>query len=497
LIRCGEFPEKDYCVFVTPDCTLEAAGGCTREYLESVNYDVSKVYGTNGAALCYVSDVTIAQVDDNAWIHSATMADDPDTAVGLCVYVYSPTGPKIGVFEITDIDSINNIVELAGFDLSYDTNYTVVMGGALKSLEWAFEAPAYNFVTGTSYNCFVYTNKDESSSSITTNISITTANDGNKTANTQVYIVGFAVTPGDLEDGGAFYQSALASYRDGVSENYPVLDGTGLTNIFSLGACENIQFRNLYMKGCSSYAITDGANISYNTGMVGCKATDLDVLMLCDYRYFVCDYFNVSCATATSSPGVSVAIDRCVWVNASTTIHTAAATTSIHAVNNLFVGGRWALQSGAYIQFYYNNVFYNQAECAVAINSPGSQINSNNIAYMSSAAGNLFRSNATPFGGGTILLADNNCVWSAEGQVTNKLAGNGTDLIRDFYWGWSDTQERNPMFRNVNGKDFRPTSSPVKAGGIPSLYDESSSIGVPLNTGRKTSKVNSGSLFGN
>jgi len=79
---------------------------------------------------------------------------------------------------------------------------------------------------------------------------------------------------------------------------------------------------------------------------------------------------------------------------------------------------------------------------------------------------------------GTILLADNNCIWSAGGKLTSKLASvYGT--VNDFDWP-ATTIEEDPLFANPTGYDFRPQNPKVKSGGIKTLYGETQPIGLPI-----------------
>ena len=469
---------KPYCVFATNNCTNTKAGGCTKAYLTSVSGDVSKVYGTNGAPLA--SDTNITQTSATTFTSSA-IADDADTAVGLVAYVEwtENSATASGLYELTAFDPETDSITLGTFYGTPDSGKLdlLYLGGAWQSVEYVIETG--NFVNAAVYSCFVYTNK--TSETPTSYLVITTNNDGNNQYNNHLYIVGFKATVGDLDIGGAYYQSPLDALRSGISANYPQLNGNGGSYIVSLsGNLYNIQFRNIYFTNCTSAAIYDGTNTTTNLGFVNCRSSSVGRFVNCEYEYLTNCYLNYIDTTVPCVASSNVAVTNCIFKPTSNTgtTTTVTATNSIQAVGNIFIDGVRGLQSVSHIQYYLNNVFYGQTEAAIKLHMNGSQITSNNIAYLAATSDNMFGSwlnNGTDYG--TILLADNNCIWSAGGKLTNKLESvYGT--VNDFDWP-ATTIEEDPLFANPTGYDFRPQNPKVKSGGIKTLYGETQPIGLP------------------
>jgi len=470
---------KPYCVFATNDCTNTKAGGCTKSYLNSVSGDVSKVYGTNGAPLA--SDINITQTSATTFTSSA-IADDADTAVGLVAYVEwtEDSATASGLYELTAFDPEADSITLGTFDGSPDAGKLdlLYLGGAWKSVEYVIETGIY--VNAAVYSCYVYTNK--TSETPTSYLVITTNNDGNNQYNNHLYIIGFKTTAGDLDIGGAYYQSPLDALRNGISANYPAINGNNSAYIVSTtGNLQNIQFRNIHFTNCYVSAVEDSAYVTYEMGLVNCHFSNVGRAVSCDYTYLYNCYVNYRDTILSCINGNGIILLNSIFKPTSSTgtVSTITSYISLSAVGNIFIGGVRALQCPKYHQYYANNIFYGQTEAAVKLHYNGTQITSNNIAYLASASDNMFGSwlnDGSDYG--TILLADNNCIWSAGGKLTNKLASvDGT--VNDFDWP-ATTIEEDPLFANPTGYDFRPQNPKVKSGGIKTLYGETQPIGLPI-----------------
>jgi hypothetical protein len=308
---------------------------------------------------------------------------------------------------------------------------------------------------------------------------------GDVANNIKLKISGFNQTPGDMDAGGAYYQSAYEAYLDGIDSACIVdIDGDGgAFSIIEIDAKENVEFANLYFhttdKSVGNHCVyiksqSDGFVFEHcffddaYRGIAG-----LDNAFGPANGTLVKNCYsgpNIEKGAIAKITGVLNFVVGCV-LNPATGTAGVIVEGSGGIFDNLVVNGGNAV-AGYGSVYIKNNTIYNSSLSAVFIHDSGSTVVVRNnilVPHQDAKAIQIYTA------GGSVRN-DYNCIWGADG---NQLAtpfqtlksGGVAPVLGD------NSVEVDPDFADAAGGDFRPRNPSVLRGGQKDV------VGNPTQTG--------------
>jgi len=303
--------------------------------------------------------------------------------------------------------------------------------------------------------------------------------------NVKVRITGFHTTPGDMDVGGAYYQSPLDAYLSGIDTDCIVdIDGNnGAFSIMKIDAKENIEFGNFYFHN------TDKA-----TGHQCIEVSNQSDGLLFDRCFFDDAYRAIAGTGLVLAPVDGMLIRDCyggsTWTKPSTHIKlTGVLNFVVRSVwdgcgsavagsggffGNLAVGGVNVFTGNGSV-YIKNNTVYNCTGGAIFLHYNNAvAIVCDNI-LVPNQSGYAIKINT---GGGSVRN-DYNCIWGADGNqlatpfITFKSGGTAPVL-------GGHSIEADPKFVNPASGDFRPRNKSVLRGGQPDTVGNATQMGAIL-----------------
>jgi hypothetical protein len=306
--------------------------------------------------------------------------------------------------------------------------------------------------------------------------------------NIKLRINGFHTTPGDMDAGGAYYQSSYEAYLNGIDSNCIVdIDGNdGWFSIVEIDAKENIEFGNLYLHNTYIYVgnhcvyvknQSDGLGFDRcffddaSRGIAGLGNINAPVDGLLIKNCYSGP--NLEKGTLAKVTGVLNFVIGCV-LDISPGKAGIIVEGSGGIIGNLVINGGNAVTGNGSVCIE-NNTVYNCSLAAVFVhNANATVIVRNNILVPDKDA---YAINIYTAGGS--VRNDYNCLWGSDGNQlatpfgTIKSGGAPPTL-------GPNSIETDPEFVDVGGSDFRPRNPPVLRGGEPDAIGNATQMGAIL-----------------
>ena len=317
---------------------------------------------------------------------------------------------------------------------------------------------------------------------------LTPTGSGDIANNVKIRISGFNTTPGDMDEGGAYYQSPFEAYLDGIDSACIVdIDGNGSAfSVMEIDGQDNLEFSNLYFHNTDTLVGNHCVCVKSQSGGLlfsrcffddayrGIAGVDnanapVDGLLIKNC-YGGPNFAKGALAKVT---GVLNFIIGCV-LDVNTTKGGIAVEGSGGILDNLVINGGNAVTANGSVCIEHNTI-YNSLYSAVFVhNAPASAIVRNNILVPDKDANAIYIHTA----GGSVRN-DYNCIWGADGNqlatpfATSKLGGVAPVL-------GDNSIEVDPEFVDAAGGDFRPRNPQVLRGGEPDVTGTVTQMGAKI-----------------
>ena len=313
--------------------------------------------------------------------------------------------------------------------------------------------------------------------------SLSPTGSGDVALNIRLTVKGFNTTPGDMDLGGAYYQSGLDAYLSGIDSDCIVdIDGNGSAfSIIQIDAKENIEFSNLYFHNTDTLL---GNHCVY----VKNQSNGL----LFDRCFFDAAYRAVAGLDNAYAPVDGALVRNCYGGSN----HAKSSHIRLTGVLNFFVRNVWngcggqVEGSGGFFGnlavgganaftgngsvYVKNNTAYNCDNAIFVHNANALAIVRNNI-LAPNQSGRAIKINTD---GGTVRN-DYNCIWGADGNqlatpFESAKSGGTVPVLGDH------SIEVDPDFVDAANGDFRPRNRSVLRGGEPDTVGDPIQMGVIL-----------------
>ena len=432
------------------------AGGCTKDWFDNSFTQLGDIMGSNGQPLIADADATLAEYDTNKKVTRAS-GDFTGIEVGMVAYI-SDGGGEIttGRYKITTVAGDNSYIYVDGLVCSGNSagDVTINIGGAFDSID---NAICQGNLDASGYEVDVYTNKDETlSSSLTPDWAA---------ASKTTKVVGFYESPGDMDCGGDYYESAMEIHRNGgsvTSTKTVTWDGDGTNmDLLVLNNTElGTEWRNITFTNVSGgNYLVEPASGADNHAFVNCRFVGV---LSNDYLFRTRNYFlvlgcyfnatNTAYACIYGSGGNAVLSVNSVFDNKSATYGL-----GYGVIRSIFMGCYCIGGSSGIICTYDTNnfigcVFYNQTSRCIWL---GSQDN-----VCTNLINNIFYAND----GCKVLDLTKGHLVTSINNLCYPISGSLTDLPE-----WGVSLEVDPKFMDAANGDFRlkPDSPCINGGYTP------------------------------
>ena len=446
---------------------LAEAGGCTKVW-----WDAEVAASDEATAMAKLMTATGGPIiTENACAY--TVADDKITQVGIfggaevgmVVYVIENPVPGVDVdtgrYKITDVDVGGDWIECDGINGAGNASVDIEIGGAFDTLHNACDD-----TSAAIYSVWIYTNLAETLAG-----AITITAGGSNTRNTFKRILGFNTVPGDMDRGGAYYESPFEILQNGIidSSKTVVIDADGdVTNFehFVISG-DNLIVANIYFYNSTDKEAIAFSGRPYNIVLRNCRFSDVKSAfnsiadhILVDSCYTHNDFSNHSYGTQ----GMNTVFLNCVGtvVAGKTFINIAATSGSV--IGCLVIGGQYAVQflnAGAN-GLVMNCTFYDTTIHGVRISNGAGAVVLNNILALAPGAVGLFAQTQ-----GCFMYNDYNCFIESDGTPLT-VGGHGTGYEAPEIGEHSI--EVDPLFVDASNNDFRlKSNSPCRRVGKPTV----------------------------
>ncbi|MHC5059706.1 MAG: hypothetical protein ACYTFK_01285 [Planctomycetota bacterium] len=308
---------------------------------------------------------------------------------------------------------------------------------------------------------------------------------GDVELNIKITISGFNTTPGDMDEGQAYYQSAYEAYINGIDSGCIVdIDGDGgAFSIMEIDAKDNIKFKHLYLHNTDALTYNhcvEVQNLSDGLGLERCFFDDA--------------YRAIAGSSSDYAPTDGALISNCyvgpTWNKTGTCVRISGLLNFIvkntgnqcglqvegsgGILGNLMIGGANTLTGNGSV-YIENNTVYNCTLAAIFIHNPDANaIVQNNILVpdKDACAINIYSA------GGSVRN-DYNCIYGADGNPLATPFGNTKSGGEVSVLG-SNSIEADPDFVDAAGGDFRPRNPQVLRTGQKDVMGNPSHIGAVL-----------------
>ncbi len=357
-----------------------------------------------------------------------------------------------GNFYVTRVDDNNVTLDgLSYSELAGDQGCDIRIGGAIDGLV-SLIANAAGIADAGLYHCTVLMRGNEILPSKVT------VGAGGGTVDTRLELIG--VNSSWVDDG-----------------TQVTLDGGG-----SITTCLSIEvdyttLKNVNLTNTTSYPLqVGGAAYFYHYSVINCKAdstaADAVYVSKAGGMFVDCDFRTThSGSSAVDNLAGSIGFDTCYLETASTTTHCADMDRACNAVNSIFVGGTYGLDTDVYSAAPYavrNCDFYNQTTSCLNIASNAGTLSVSNNLFWVAAAGADYA--ITVADAGVLVFEDYNFTnitgnpMYLNGSGAEWQGGNSAKSL------WSDTESN--LWTDAGNDDFTVVDASMIDGGMPSLSDE-------------------------
>ena len=437
---------------------VSIAGGCTKVWWDAQVIAVgaaaalAKLMGATGAPLVSINGVAYTVADDKLTAGGGVFAA---VEVGMVVYVIENPVPNVDVatgrYKITAVDVGGDWIQCAGINGTGNASCDIEVGGAFDELDSAVDG-----TTATTYDVRIYTNLSE-----TLVAAVTVASGGSATKNTFKYISGYNTIPGDMDRGGAFYESPFEILLNGsVNTNKTVsldADGGAFEPLSISG--DNVIVENVYLFNTVGQECIVFVGTPENIVLRNCRFTD--ATMICSTAANTILFDNCFAKDISGNHymmyGNTNVILNCISEVPAGQIFVVAATVEgCQVIGCIVIGGARGIRVFVKDVTAINNTFYGQTSSAIEISNGRLAIAFNNIFMLNPGATALNVVTAGSF------INDYNCFIESDGTALTVGAHDA---------GSAPTIEPNsiaadPLFVDAVNDDFRlrPTSPCRKTG---------------------------------
>ncbi len=430
----------------------ENAGGCTQAWWDTECPDGTEA--EYAAAMAKLMDVdTGAPISGGTLVVYTAVGNTLAQAgihvgveVGMVAYVQiDPPGfPDVdeGAYKVTAV-GVDEIT-CAGID-GADCTVLVAVGGANAELQEAFDrAPATN------YNSVIYVQSHPAATFLH-------PTPGNSAKNTFVRVVGFNTVPGDMDRGGAYYESPFEILQNGSidpTKTVSLSTGGAAVPVLSVpNLSVNVIFENFHLSDSgASTAAVEFTGTPKNIVFRNCRFSDgarvmgttADALLMdsCFAKDIVNQHYNIT--------GDNNILMHCVSeVSATKTFAIAVGVEDCRVIGCLAVGGARGVRVFTKDVTVLGNTFYGQTWCGVDLSDAGRAIVLNNIFDLAPGATGLYAVTAGSF------INDYNCFIETDGTpLTIGVHGAGTAPVLGPH-----SIEVDPLFVDADANNFRLMSN--------------------------------------
>jgi hypothetical protein len=478
------------------DCDAKA-GGCTKDWWDANVAAVgeasalAKIVGANGAPIVATTATSITNIDDGvtpALVYPSSMTG---IEVGMVVFLEdldteAPLYPRIatGRYKILSVESTYfTVPNLGSSEISGASGFRCNIGGAVTSITDLIVGDGLDEVDATRYDVDIYTNKNETLAS-----GVEFSAGGSVSNNSTLRVIGYNTTPGDMDYGGAYYQSAVDALQNGVTAGKSIswdFDNQAINGVAI--SVSKIVFKNIYFHNvsqASAWSLIAFASNPYGVGFINCKFDDGYRLCGTTAYFLRMDDCYIGDSFASNYP-----VDA-TWNSATivdTVIKLKAASNGVRISYGefrrcLIAGGYYGYAALTTPAVFTNCIFYAQTVACVLLASANyAMLMGENNVFMPAEAGDYVAYAASAAGSVDCSMLKNSVVWTAAGvAMTNHLSLNSvtgqlTDVVNvDAAGNYLD-----PLFADAANGDFRLLpGSPCLNMGRRTVGDGYSSIGA-------------------
>jgi len=303
--------------------------------------------------------------------------------------------------------------------------------------------------------------------------------------NIKLTISGFNISPGDMDAGGQYYQSAYEAYLDGIDSDCIVdIDGNGgAFSVVEIDGKDNIEFSNLYFHNTNTL-------IGNHCVYVKNQSNGITI----EHCYFNDAYRTIGGTSNDYAPVDGALISNCYigpnWTKSGTCLRVVGVLNFIVGnvgdacglqvegsgciLNNLVIGGDNVLTANGSV-YIQNNTVYNCTGGAVFLHNSEAIANVFNNILVPQQSGNAI----SVYTAGGSVRNDNNCIWGADGNslataFATEKTGGVVPVLGD------NSIEADPDFAGAAGGDFRPRNPLILRGGQKDVAGNPTQMGAVL-----------------
>ena len=453
---------------------IAKAGGCTLQYILDndgfADFDKSKIMDEEGHP--------IALANGNATYYNASgiiLAADEFTNVEVGMILHIDTIDNPGRYEIKGTDGIGWVAIESGLDTGDVGSCTVSVGGSFDTISNALDEITADDASG-KYDCYLFINKSEV---VTARPQVQAGGGGDIHLNSRLLIIGFNTTLKDMFPGGAYYQSPVDAWYEGIDASRHIKIDLDDINSF-LFSDSSVVVQNLRITNhTDDYAVQFAASVR---GIVfrNCIIDDSRIgayfggtnSMICFIECYFFGMVNELLNGGTANNYFSLI--NCVLHSVSGTgwLIRVAASGIVHVSGSLIITETFLFQnSGSYVE--WNNTIISASNAIHFLQNAASlHVGFNDIIVMPQDGKFIQMGDQ----GGCALLLDSNCLWGDDDQPFT-----GTYCVNAETGGQVSIRDLNviDIDPELDAK-YRPGNSQVIRGGAKNLSDVKRTLGAVL-----------------
>ena len=460
----------------TPD-----AGGCTQAWWDSEcpnNTDAEKMGAitklmTHGAPVVDQAGCSFSYGP----LRITSTGNFTNVEVGMIFHAIETPVPNVkvptGRYRITAVDPGGDWIDVSIQGATGSATVTVKVGGAFDTLQNALDD-----TDASDHSVIIHTNLPQT---LSASIDVD-AGGGDILKNTFKKILGYRQVPGDMNRGGAYYESALEILTNGsIDANYciPLNGNNGGFPVLDINGVDNLVFENLHLKNANTGESGDAVNFSSvvkNIVLRNCRFSDVVKVMnteadhvmfdgcyshddIPNHHYVVRGYNNVQLGCVAKLDSLT----NLVNFNGRSGV----------VIGCIAVGGQFGVRVGSAgaAVLVAGNTFYNTNNDGVYLNGGDGVVVVNNIFCLAPGAVGIYVQS-----GGSVVHNDYNCFIESDGTpltpTGTEYSGGETPVM-----GVHSVQA-DPDFVDAANGDFRARNPLLLRGGRPGPDGRAAVIGV-------------------
>jgi len=464
-------------------------GGCTKQWFDDNFTQLSDIMAADGGPKWEFSGISYDHQDGGHGDGSHKFFDQENgefagVEVGMVAYIEDngAGGIMTGRYKINYVDPSGDFILVNGIIATGDSSNVILnIGGAFPKLQEAVDN-----CSGYSYGLDIYDNVDEEYNSASDQIDIDYG--GSIARNTHLRIIGFNTTPGDMDYGGTFYQSAVDCLINGI-DCFPVetartimIDaGNQTCSVMNFNNVDNVELRNIYFYrtfGAAGQYAVKPTNEPTALSFINCRFDSVDKVLggiIENVMLIGCFGGDDIGRQAYTAKVGGTFIGNVMQGPAANMLVGCAPDCSVVFLNNILIGCLNGFRNSGRVRAI-NNTFYNQSvACASTVNTAAETIAFNNIFMPQAGAYGL----NIESGGGSVQYNDYNCFCDVNGDVLS------TPIASDYSGGTipemgEHSLEVDPKVIDAANGLFSPLNPLVLRGGRPGLEDNAAAMGAIL-----------------